>query len=206
MRRNAIVSLAVAVVVLLLGSQVAIPAYVSSRVEDRLTAHGGSAHVTVHAFPALSLLQGNGRSIDVTGRNLTLDVPRSAALDKLDGFDQVHIDITQARTGPFAVRRLRLDRDAKGATYRVVLDAVARPSDLTEYAVSRVSDGPLSGLIGGFAADLLPLPNEPTSIRLTARLRSDGGAAHVVAVDGGVGGLDAGPVAAALLGAVASRF
>jgi hypothetical protein len=87
-----------------------------------------------------------------------------------------------------------------------VLDAVARPSDLTEYAVSRVSDGPLSALIGGFAADVLPLPNEPTSIRLTARLRSDGGSAHVVAVDGGVGGLDAGPVAAALLGAVASRF
>jgi hypothetical protein len=205
-RRNAIVTLAVAITVLLLGAQVAIPAYVSSRVEDRLTAHGGSAHVTVRALPALSLIHGAGQSIDVTGRNLKLDVPRSTALGKLDGFDRVHVDITNATAGPFAVHRLQLDRATRGESYRVVLDAVARPSDLTKYAVTRVEDNPLSDLIGGFAADLLPVPDDPTRIRLSAVLRSDGGAPRVVAVQGGVGGLNAGPVAADLLGAFASRL
>src|SRR4051794_36835603 len=108
MHRNVIVTFAVGILLLALGSQVAIPAYVSSRIEDRLTAHGGTAHVTIHATPAVQLLHGHGKSIDITGNNLALDVPRAAELDKLDGFDQVHVDITRARTGPFAVRRLKL--------------------------------------------------------------------------------------------------
>jgi hypothetical protein len=206
MHRNAIVTLAVGIVLLALGSQVAIPAYVSSRVEDRLTAHGGSAHVTVHAVPALQLIKGSGQSIDVTGEDLTLDVPRAAELDKLDGFDQVHVDITRARTGPFTVRRLRLDRSSRASTYRMTFDAVARPSQLTKYAVGRAGSGPLYDLMGGFAADLLPQPDDPTAIHLAVELRSDGGVARVIAADGGAGGIKPSTLATDLLGVVANRL
>ena len=206
MHRNAIVTIAVGIVLLALGSQVAIPAYVSSRVEDRLTAHGGTAHVSVHAVPALQLIKGHGKSIDVTGKDLTLDVPRAAELDKLDGFDQVHVDITRAKTGPFTVRRLRLDRSSHAATYRLTFDAVARPSQLTRYAVARVSDNPLYDLMGGFAADLLPPADDPTAIHLAVELRSDGGVARVLAADGGAGGIKPATLATDLLGVVANRL
>jgi hypothetical protein len=206
MHRNAIVTVGVAIIVLALGSQVAIPAYVSSRVEDRLTAHGGTAHVSVHAVPALQLIRGTGKSIDVTGKDLTLDVPRAAELDRLDGFDQVHVDITRAKTGPFTVRRLRLDRYSHDSTYRMMFDAVARPSQLTKYAVQRVGSGTLFDLMGGFAADLVPTPDDPTAIHLAVELRSDGGVARVLAADGGAGGIKPATLATDLLGVVANRL
>ena len=107
MRRNAIVTVAVVIALLALGSQLAIPAYVSSEVEDRLTEKGGSAHVEVRAFPAVGLIGGRGGSIEIRGRDLTFDFPteNTDVFDRLDGFDEVDAELTRVRTGPFRVER-----------------------------------------------------------------------------------------------------
>ena len=206
MHRNVIVTFAVGILLLALGSQVAIPAYVSSRVEDRLTANGGTAHVSIHATPAVQLIKGHGQSIDITGQDLTLDVPRAAELDKLDGFDKVHVDIARAKAGPFTVRRLRLDRYSHDSTYRLTFDAVAKPSQLTRYAINRLGSNPIYDLVGGIAANFLPPPDDPTAVHMFVELRSDGGVARVIAADGGAGGIKAGTLATDLLGVVANRL
>jgi len=96
MRRNAIVTVAVVIAVVALGSQIAIPAYVSSKVEDRLTANGGSAHVEVRATPAVRLIDGGGDRIKIRGKDLRFVLPTQNAdvFDRLDGFDEVDAELT----------------------------------------------------------------------------------------------------------------
>ena len=71
MRRIGIVAL---VLLALLGiSQLVIPPIIESRISDRLTAAGGSAHVSVSALPSIRLLFGEGSRIPdlAVGLNLT---------------------------------------------------------------------------------------------------------------------------------------
>jgi hypothetical protein len=207
MRRNAIVTAAVVIAVLALGSQIAIPAYVSSEVEDRLTEGGGTAHVEVHAIPALELIGGNGDRIEVRASDLRFDLPdgKQDVFDRLDGFDEVEARLTRVTTGPFRVERFELRRGAGEGTYRMVMRATATPDELTDYAAERLG-APFNGFMGRFATGLLPWDDNPVAINLDARVRSDDGRPTVVSATGDIAGLPVNPVAERLVGAVAKRL
>jgi hypothetical protein len=208
MRRNVIVTVAVVIAVLALGSQIAIPAYVSSEVEDRLTDGGGSAHVEIHATPAVKLLGGNGDRIDVRGRDLELELPPPGGdvFDRLDGFDEVDAELTQVHTGPFRVDRFTLERGAGEGTYRMVMRASSTPGELTQYAADRIG-GRWGGVLGRFAGTgLLPWDDRQVPVTIDAQVRSDDGRAAVVSASGDIAGLPVGPVAATLASAVADRL
>jgi hypothetical protein len=65
LRRLAVVAL---VLLALLGiSQLVIPPIAENRVEDRVTAVGGTADVSMSAFPAARLLFGDGSRLTVSG-------------------------------------------------------------------------------------------------------------------------------------------
>lgn len=207
MRRNAIVTGAVVLAVLALGSQLAIPAYVSSRVEDRLTQNGGTAHAEVRAFPAVGLIGGRGDRIDITGSGLRFDFPApdTDAFDRLDGFDEVDAVLTDVSTGPFRVQRFELGRTEGENAYRMVMQASSTADELTQYAGGQIG-GPLGGLLGRFSGGLLPFGDQEIPVSLDARVRSDGGRAVVVQASGDVLGLPAGPLAETLAGTVAARL
>ena len=207
MRRNAIVTVVVGIALLALGSQLAIPAYVSSQVEDRLTENGGTAHAEVHAFPAVGLIGGNGDSIEITGRDLRFDFPaaNTDAFDRLDGFDEVDAVLTNVTAGPFRVERFELRRGDGENAYRMVMRASSTPDELAQYAGGQIG-GPLGSLFGRFSSGVLPWGDDPVPVSIDARVRSDNGRAVVVQADGDVLGLPAGPLAEALAGAVAARL
>src|SRR3954452_21519244 len=98
------------IVLLLVAIQLALPPIAEHKVESRLERDGGTAHAEVHAFPALRLLFGDGDSLDVRSRGVRLDVRGAGAdLGRLDGFDEVHVRVTEADAGPLDVS-LSLDR------------------------------------------------------------------------------------------------
>jgi hypothetical protein len=205
MRRNAIVTLAVVIAVLALGAQLAIPAYVSSRVEDRLTEHGGSAHVEIHALPATDLLGGGGDRLKVRGDHLRFDLPGPDAhvFRRMDKFDDVDTQLSDFRAGPFAIRRFELKRDRPGRPYRLVLEAQSTARELSQYAGSTIG-GPLGGFMAGIGGNLLPFGDQPIPVSIDASLKSDNGKARVVAASADIAGIPAGPLAEALAGAVAA--
>jgi hypothetical protein len=205
MRRNVIVTSAVVLAVLALGAQLAIPAFVSSRVEDRLTEHGGSAHVEIHAFPATDLLGGGGDRLKIRGNGLRFDLPAQDehVFRRMDKFDEVDTELTDFRAGPFAVGRFTLTREKPGRPYRLTLEAQSTARELTEYGGGLVA-GPLGDFVGGIGGRLLPLGDEPIPVSIDAQLRSDNGQAKVIDASGDIAGIPAGPFAEALAGAVAA--
>jgi hypothetical protein len=207
MRRNVIVTVAVVIALVALGSQIAIPAYVSSEVEDRLTAKGGSAHVDVRATPAVRLLGGKGDRIRIRGNDLAFDLPTENmdVFDRLDGFDVVDAELTQVRTGPFTVERFKLTRADGEGTYRMVTQASATPDELAQYAAARLG-GPFGGFMGRFAGGIFPWQDDPVPVTIDAEVRSDDGRARVVSASGEVAGLPVDPIAATLATALANRL
>ena len=207
MRRNAIVTVVVVIALLALLAQLAIPAYVSSRVEDRLTENGGSAHVEIHALPATELLGGGGDRIEVRGEKLRFDLPTQGedVFDRLDEFDEADAELTDFRVGPFAVERFELKRDAEGQPYDLVVQASSSARELAEYAGSTAA-GPLGRFIGGIGGRMLPFDDEQIPVSIEAQVESRDGQADVVDASGDVAGLPAGPVAEALAGAVAGAL
>jgi hypothetical protein len=74
-------------VFVLVASQVLIPGLGERRVEDRLTEGGGSAEVTLGAFPAARLLFSDGERFEVDARDLELDLEEEVEVfDSHDGF------------------------------------------------------------------------------------------------------------------------
>src|SRR5215217_4094352 len=96
----------VLVLLALLGiSQLVIPPIAEQRIEDRLTTGGGSANVSLSAFPAVRLLFDDGSRITVTGRglDLTAESGNGEVLSNLDGYDRVAVNLDHFRAGPFAL-------------------------------------------------------------------------------------------------------
>jgi hypothetical protein len=207
MRRNAIVTVAVVIALLALLAQLAIPAYVSSRVEDRLTEDGGSAHVEIHAMPATELLTGGGDRIEIRGEKLRFDLPppEENVFRRLDEFEETDVELTDFHVGPFAVSRFELERSAEGRPYHLVVDASATPDELAQYGGSAIG-GPLGGFFGRVGGGLLPFDDEPISMSIDAEVESRDGQAEVIDASGNVAGLPAGPIAEALAGAVAGAL
>jgi hypothetical protein len=207
MRRNAIVTVAVLIALVALGSQIAIPAYVSSQVEDDLTQNGGTAHVEIHATPAVKLIDGKGDRIEIHASNLRFDLPNESTevFDRLDGFDEVDAELVRIHTGPFEVQRFVLQRTEGQDAYRMTMQARSTPEQLTDYAAERLG-APFNGFMGRFATGLLPWDNSPVPVSIEAVVRSDGGKLTVTQARGDVAGLPVGPIAERLAGAVANRL
>ena len=192
---------AIAIVVLLGVSQLVIPPLVEHHIEGRLTEGGGTADVSVSAFPAVRLLFGDGKRVTVTGNGLDVGLEqRTDVLDSLDGFDQVNLNIRDFRAGPFSVTSFELTRDGPSAPYHLVSRGRTTPAAITSYGASRlgVPGGPLLGFFTRQALGSRPLP-----IALNMDLKSDGGSVVVVSGGGTVAGIPTGPLAELITSAIA---
>jgi hypothetical protein len=205
MRRIALAMLA-AVAVLLVGSQLAIPPLAERQARNRLERGGGRAEVSMSAFPALRLLAGDGRSLDVRGEGLRFDLGgKREGLDRLDGFGRVRVALDRSVAGPLMLTRLRLARDAGYRAYRLRVAARTTPRELAGYLGLRA--GGLGSLFGELGAAQLPGGGAAdVPLELDASLeRRDGGVA-VTAASGAVAGIPAGPLAELVMTAVARRL
>jgi len=196
---------AVVLVALFVASELAIPPIAEHRIESRLTDGGGTADVSVGAFPAARLLFGDGSHISATGRGLNLGLQQETnVLDKLDGFDRVDVSLTAFRAGPFGVSSFELTRPSASAPYHLVSRARTTPADLTAYGASRlgIPGGPLLRFFGGQA----PGGNQPIPVDLDMNLTSDGGRVVVVSGGGTVAGFPTGPLAALITSTIVVKL
>lgn len=205
--RRTLVILLVALLAVLVGSQLLLPRYLEGRIADRLTQDGGTAEVSLEALPAVRLLSGDGERISVTGNGLRVDVtaPRPEAFDRLEGFEEVDVRLTDVSAGPFRTRSFNLTRSDSSAPYELELSATVSPRDFSRFAAAQVA-GTLGTLLGDIAGSALPLADAPIAIdlqteieRIDGRWRSTGGA-------GTVADLPAGPIAEALAAAIVARL
>jgi hypothetical protein len=192
LRRIGIVAL---VLLVLLGiSQLVIPPIMESRISDRLTAGGGSADVSVSAFPAVRLLVGEGSGITVTGSalDLTSESTSGTVFSDLDGYDDVNVSLDQFRVGPIELRTFDLTRDGPDAPYHLVAHGQATPSDLASYGASQLGlpGGPLLSYLGNQV-----LGSQSVPIDLDMDVESDGGRVVVTSGSGTVAGIPTGPLA-----------
>src|SRR5436190_668800 len=158
MRRLLLIA-AAGIVVLLVASQLLVPAYLEHRAEKRLTEKGGHAEVTIQAVPALRLLFDDGHRITVRGEGLHVDLlnGRGPVFDELDKFDQADVRLTRMSAGPFAVRQVTLARRSFDDPYSLVISASVTGRALSSYAGIRSHDGrprieSVDGSVAGLSA------------------------------------------------------
>lgn len=206
MRRAAIVILAV-LAVAIVASELFLPGFAARRAEDRLTRGGGTAEVTVEALPAVRLLFGDGDRIVARARNVNLPAVELSdkLLDRLDGFDEVDIELRNADAVPFRLHLASLTRKEGSDHYQLDATATATGRELADFAGGALG-GPLGGLAARIGAGALPLTDEPVPVNLHARLVSEDGRPRVDGAEGTVAGLPAGPFAEVIAGAILGRF
>jgi hypothetical protein len=209
--RAAVAVAAIAVLAALVVSQLALPPYLEQRVEDRLTAHGGRASVSLEALPALRLLFDRGDRLSVDGRGLRLDPRQAESLlfarlfEDLDRFDEVEVRLTASTVGPIAVRSFVLRRPAGGDSYRFRTRAATSPRALYRYAASRLS-GSLGPLIAGATGGLLRVESRPIPIEIAGEIVSDGGRPRLTSATGTVAGIRAGLLVEVVAAAVTTQL
>jgi hypothetical protein len=196
-----------ALLALLIASQLIVPAYLEHRAENRLTEHGGKAHVDIDALPAARLLWHDGKRIQVRGERI--DVPlegeRGRVFNDLDRFKEADVRLDRLTAGPLRIARFTLTRTERGDPYALAVAATVTPRALSDYAGRQVG-GPLLGLLGRLATALLPFDTSPIPIQLDAVIVSRHGEPQVQRVDGTVAGVPADPLVAALASAIAARL
>lgn len=195
------------VVVTLALCQIVLPKLAERKVENRVEAAGGTAQVSVSAFPAPRLLLGDGDSLEVRGRGLTVDVSgRQSVLERLDGFDSVDVRLTNMDAGPLAVSSFSLERAEGEDRYRLRLDAETSPRDVAGFLGSQAG-GLVGGVLGDLAAGGLPSGGaERLPLRVRAGVESRDGEVDVTSADGSVAGVPAGPLAEIVVQAVAREL
>jgi len=205
MRRLAILATLLAVV-LLVAAQFALPAIAENRAADVLTEDGGTADVDIDAFPAVRLVLGDGDLVRVRAREITLPLvaPDEKVLDDLDGFGEVDVEVSDARSGPFRLDTVTLKRDGDGP-YRTAIRGTVSAQDLGTFAGGQMG-GAFGGFFGGLAGGALPGGDQPVPVDLDATLRSDDGRPEAVVVHGTVAGIPAGPLVEAFAQALAVGF
>ena len=188
--------------------QLALPAFYEGRVEDRLEEKGGSADVSIGAFPAVTLVAGSGSELKATGRGLTFDLDdrREDPFGRLDGFDDVDLELTDVNAGAIRMSDFVLRREGRDSEYDMRVTARATPVELAQ-ELGSAAGGPLGGLVGSLATGLLPgSGSTEIPLDLDARVRSRDGRPDVIDAQGSVGGIPAGPLAEVVLGAVLDRL
>jgi hypothetical protein len=192
MRRFAI-RLAIAVLGLLIASQFLIPVFAEHQVASRLTDHGGSAHVTLRALPALRLLFGQGDKLDVKAHGLSVALSQHDVFKKLDGFNDVSVTIEDSQAGPFHIGAFTLERRADHL-YVMEVDGQAKPGDVATYAGSQFG-GALGAALGGLAASALGNLDQPLPFGARMNVDTSSGQPQARDVVGDVAGFPAGPLA-----------
>jgi hypothetical protein len=203
------VLIAVAVVALVLVvTQFALPSYLAGRVEDHLTARGGTATVDLDAVPALRLLAHEGDKFKLRGHGLDfpLDQGDAGVFDKLDGFDSVDVRLSDVKAGPFTVGRFALSRGTGDHDYRMISSGRSSVAEVSSYLTSGLP--PLvSSILNGTARSVAGAAGDrPIPYSVVAALASDHGQPRLVTVNGRVAGIPAGPFAALLAQSVLSRL
>jgi hypothetical protein len=206
MPRIALLPIAV-VAALLVASQFVLPELAERRVENRLERGGGEATASLSAFPALRLLFDDGDSFEAEGRGLRVDVTRrEQVLERLDGFGEVRVRLTEVVAGPLDVSTFDLRRAKGQPNYDVRISAETSPRDVAAFLGSSAG-GPLGGVLGSLAAESLPGGGaRPVPFDLDAQVESREGDVVVSAADGSVAGVPAGPLAELLIEAVALQL
>lgn len=205
MPRRAIIFVGLAAVALI-GSQLLIPSLSEDRIEDRLTEGGGSAGVDLSAFPALRLLFSDGDRLEVSARDLELDVEqRTDVLDRLDGFDAIDVSLTESSAGPFELESFALTR-AGDDPYRLVSSGRTSAQALADYGFDSL------GLPGGGLAELFldrvlgDRGDAAVPVELDMQLTSDDGRLRIVSGGGTIAGFDTGPLAELIVSAIVVRL
>ena len=194
------------VLLALLGiSQLVIPPILEHRLSDRLTAGGGSADVSLSAFPAARLLFHDGSRITVTGRDLDLTAESESGdvFSNLDGYDRVSISLDDLRAGPFDLATFELTRAGSAAPYHLVTRGQTSPADLASFGTSQLGlpGGPLLNFLGSEVTGRHDIP-----IHLDMDLESDGGRIVVTSGTGKIGGVPTGPLAELVTSLVVVQF
>jgi len=186
-------------------SQLVIPPIAEHRIEDRLTAGGGSADVSMSAFPAARLLFGDGSRITVTGQDLDLTSESTSGevFSNLDGYDQVAVNLVHFRAGPIELASFDLTRSAPDAPYHLRTRGSTTPSDLASYAAGQAGlpGGPLLGYLGNQV-----LGRDAVPIHLDMELESDNGNVVVTGGTGTIAGVPTGPLAELITSVVALKL
>jgi hypothetical protein len=194
-----------ALTVLLVLGQLFVPGIGERKIEDRLTEGGGDADVKLSATPAARLLLGDGDRIEVHGSNLDLDLETEdpEVLDRLDGFDEVEVELSEFRAGPFNVASFEMIRDGDGP-YSVRSTSSTTAAELVDYGAGAL------GLAGGpllrFFAGRTPLGSRPIPISVDMEMESDDGRIKVVSGSGTVAGYPTGPLAQFITAAIVVRL
>jgi hypothetical protein len=188
------------------GSQLFLPPILEDRVADRLERDGGTADVSLHAFPAARLLFDHGDSLKIEGDDLRLRLGgKGRVLDRLDGFDKVEMRLRRVAAPPLTVRSFLLKRRNGGDDYEVRMTGSTTPRDVAAFLGSQAAGG-LGGLAGALAAQALPAGGRSRiPLEVEARMRSRNGRSHVVSARGTVAGVSAGPLVGLVLEAVVRR-
>lgn len=201
--------IAIAVVALLALTQIFIPPLASDKVENRLTEHGGSADVSLTAWPAATLIWGHGRKFKATGKDLEIELQdrEKDPLGRLDKFGEVEIRITNLHAGPVAVRTFGLEKGKDDSSYYLRLDATTTPAELARQAGQQFG-GTLGNMLGGLAGTILP-DDGGTEIPIDVEgqlARKPGGGVDVDGVTATVAGLPAGPFAEIIVQSVVDQL
>jgi len=110
-RRNARIglSLAGAVLVLLVLAQVLLPRIAASRISSRVGRYGGVQSVSVSAWPAVKMLWGSVDSVRVRAKRLSLTPAQAAKLLwEARGTDRLDVTAASVQVGPLRVSDARL--------------------------------------------------------------------------------------------------
>jgi hypothetical protein len=193
-------------------TQLVIPGFVEREIESNLEERGGDsgeAVADVKAFPAVRLLWGSGDRLEIRGRGLQMDLAQRTddPLGRLDGFDEVDIDLTDLAAGPVDVQAFSLVKNSEDTSYYLRMDAETTPTSIAE-SVGGQLGGNIGSLIAGAAAGtLLGEGNVNVPVNVEAQVsRGDGGTVDVDAADAEVGGIPTGPFAEAMVQAVLERL
>jgi hypothetical protein len=205
MRRLAVVLLGLLVVVVLAG-QLFLPSVAEHRVQDRLERHGGTAHVSLSALPAMRLLFGDGDSLTVKGSGLDLTPQeRHDSLEHLDGFDKVSVELDRLVSGPLHVSSFTLERGDGERYYRMRMRGTTSAQEVGAFLGSEAG-GAFGGLLGGLAGGSLPGGGAEVPVKVKATIASNGGDVLVRRASGSVAGIPADPLVEIVVAAVARRL
>ncbi len=179
--RRFLAGMLVTVGVVTVVGQLALPRHYAGRTENRLEEGGGSARVSIGALPALSLLGGRGGSLEVGGSGLSFGLEEQGAnhFERLDGFEEVDVELEDVEAGPLEVETFELARDGRDDPYALVLRASTTPTELAE-ALGARAGGAVGGLVGSLATEALPgHGRSPVPLELRAEIGSEEGRADV---------------------------
>jgi hypothetical protein len=205
--RKVLLGVLATLVVLLVATQLILPSVIEGQVEKRLNRDGGKAKVSISAVPALTLLGGSGRSIEITGSDLRYDLGKreEKPFERLDGFGRVKVDLRNLDAGPVRLDSFVLTRPDKDQPYTLSMRGTSTPAELAG-ELGTATGGSLGGLIGGLASGVLGGNATSVPLRLEATVTSRDGRPEVGSANATVAGLPAGPLTEIVLRSVLDRL